>query len=307
MLEITIPAYELFDDVAQEFILEDEKILKLEHSLISISKWESRWNKPFLSNSDKSNEEIMDYIRCMTINKGVPETAYLYVTNKQLQEINKYISAPMTATTVNDKKGGGSKEVLTSELIYYYMIASNIPFECEKWHLNRLLTLIRVCGVKNGKPEKQPQSEVMRNNAALNAARKKQLKTRGQFELIKVTAKGSFNKTEKLLKQSLNYTKYIDFDKYGKMGVEALKSATPKDTGETADSWYYKIEKTNGKVTLSFHNSNIQNGFPIAISLQYGHGTRNGGWVEGYDYINPAVRPIFNELAEAAWKEVKGK
>ena len=115
----------------------------------------------------------------MTINKGVPETAYLYITNKQLQEINDYISAPMTATTITDTEQRPSREVMTSELIYYYMITANIPFECEKWHLNRLLTLIKVCGVKNGDQKKRLPAEVMRSNAALNAARKKQYNTRG--------------------------------------------------------------------------------------------------------------------------------
>lgn len=125
--------------------------------------------------------------------------------------------------------------------------------------------------------------------------------------MISVKTKGSFAKTENMLKRSLNYTKRINLDKYGELGVEALRKATPKDTGETSDAWYYKIENTAGKVSLTFHNSNIQNGAPIAILLQYGHGTRNGGWVEGYDYINPALRPIFDKLAEAAWEEVKGR
>lgn len=125
--------------------------------------------------------------------------------------------------------------------------------------------------------------------------------------MISVKTTGNFNKTENMLKRSLNYTKRINLDKYGERGVEALRQATPKDTGETSGAWYYKIENTAGKVSLTFHNSNIQNGVPIAIILQYGHGTKNGGWVEGYDYINPALRPIFNELAEAAWREVKGR
>lgn len=179
MLEITIPAYELYNDVTQEFVEERARTLHLEHSLISISKWESRWNKPFLANSSLTDEQILDYIKCMTIDKGVPETAYLYINSDQYAQINSYISAPMTATTVTDKNNKLSREVITSELLYYYMIACNIPFECEKWHINRLLTLIKVCGVKNGKQEKQPAAEVMRNNAALNAARKRQLNTRG--------------------------------------------------------------------------------------------------------------------------------
>ena len=96
----------------------------------------------------------------------------------------------------------------------------------------------------------------------------------------------------------------MDLDKYGREGVKALESATPVDTGLTARSWYYEIKKTNGSVSISFYNSNIQNGIPIAIILQYGHGTGTGGWVEGRDYINPAIQPIFDKIAEKAWKEV---
>lgn len=125
--------------------------------------------------------------------------------------------------------------------------------------------------------------------------------------MIKVISKGNFKKTEEMLKRSGNWSSKIDLDKYGSKGVAALKEATPKDTGLTANSWSYNITRSKNSVTISFENSNINDGVPIAIILQYGHGTRNGGWVEGYDYINPAVRPIFDELAKAAWKEVKGK
>lgn len=125
--------------------------------------------------------------------------------------------------------------------------------------------------------------------------------------MIKVISKGNFKKTEEMLKRSGNWSSKIDLDKYGSKGVAALKEATPKDTGLTANSWSYNITRGKNSVIISFENSNINDGVPIAIILQYGHGTRNGGWVEGYDYINPAVRPIFDELAKAAWKEVKGK
>ena len=125
--------------------------------------------------------------------------------------------------------------------------------------------------------------------------------------MIKVISKGNFKKTEEMLKRSGNWSSKIDIDKYGSKGVAALKEATPKDTGLTANSWSYNITRGKNSVIISFENSNINDGVPIAIILQYGHGTRNGGWVEGYDYINPAVRPIFDELAKAAWKEVKGK
>lgn len=179
MLTITIPSYELFNDVTQEFISEDERVIQLEHSLLSISEWESRWNKPFLSNMEKTSNEIIDYVRCMTLTEGVPETAYLYIDNEQYKLINDYIAAPMTATTISEPPGKVSREIMTSELLYYYMIAANIPFECERWHLNRLLTLIRICSIKSQPEKKRPMNEVMKSNAALNAARKKQFNTKG--------------------------------------------------------------------------------------------------------------------------------
>ena len=118
---------------------------------------------------------------------------------------------------------------------------------------------------------------------------------------------GSFNKTERFLKKAHNASKTIDLTKYGEKGVAALQAATPTRTGVTASSWYYKIEKSGSKITLSFLNSNVNRGVPIAIILQYGHGTNNGGWVQGRDYINPALRPVFDEIAQAIWKEVTGK
>ena len=121
--------------------------------------------------------------------------------------------------------------------------------------------------------------------------------------MIKLSSTGNFNRTEKFLKRSNNIK--LELDVYGRKGVAALAAATPVNSGETANSWYYEITKQNGKYTIAFKNSNINNGVPIAIILQYGHGTNNGGWVEGRDYINPAIQPIFDEMAEAAWKEVK--
>lgn len=118
---------------------------------------------------------------------------------------------------------------------------------------------------------------------------------------------GSFNKTERFLKKAHNASKTIDLTKYGEKGVAALQAATPTRTGVTANSWYYKIEKSGSTITLSFLNSNVNRGVPIAIILQYGHGTNNGGWVQGRDYINPALRPVFDEMAQAIWKEVTGK
>lgn len=179
MLELIIPAYELFNEETQEFINEPERTLKLEHSLVSISKWEAHWNKPFLSNKKKTFDEVVDYIKCMTINQGIPDSAYLCLTEEQYAEINRYIVAPMTATTIQEEQGEKSREIITSEIIYYYMIACNIPMECQHWHLNRLMTLIKVCNIKNQPPKKRSMREVMQSNTALNAARKKKLNTKG--------------------------------------------------------------------------------------------------------------------------------
>ena len=124
---------------------------------------------------------------------------------------------------------------------------------------------------------------------------------------IKMVCTGSFNKTEQFLKKANKASKTINLSKYGEKGVAALQAATPTRTGITASSWYYKIEKSGSKITLSFLNSNVNRGVPIAIILQYGHGTNNGGWVQGRDYINPALRPVFDEMVQAIWKEVTGK
>lgn len=180
MLIITVPATEMFDERTQEFIPFKEQTLQLEHSLVSLSKWESKWRKPFLTKNEKTIEETIDYIRCMTITQNVDPNVYNRLSNSNITEINNYIAAPMTATTfsnINQQKS--SREIITSELIYYWMISLNIPMECQKWHLNRLLTLIRVCNIKNTPPKKMNKRELMNRNAALNAARKKQLGTKG--------------------------------------------------------------------------------------------------------------------------------
>lgn len=122
--------------------------------------------------------------------------------------------------------------------------------------------------------------------------------------MISFRHKGDFSKLSKFLEKAKEAVRLGDLDKYGREGVAALSSATPVDSGLTAKSWYYKIERTNGSVKISYFNSNVQNGVPIAVILQYGHGTRNGGWVQGRDYINPAVRPIFDKIANDAWREV---
>ena len=180
MLRVTIPATELWDESKEEFINIKEQTLQLEHSLVSLSKWESKWHKPFLSKDIKTEEETIDYIRCMTITQNVDTKVYDFIPNNIREEIKEYIDDKMTATWFNDDKSGkGSSEQITSELIYYWMITQNIPIKCEKWHLNRLLTLIKVCNVKSQPPKKMGKKALMNRNAALNAARRKQLNTRG--------------------------------------------------------------------------------------------------------------------------------
>ena len=180
MHTITIPERELFNEETGEFIVFKEKKLQLEHSLISLSKWESKWCKSFFIKGEKTPEETIDYIKCMTLTKNVDPELYNYLTKENIDQILKYIDAPMTATTFHeDKTNSTSRERITSELIYYWMIALNIPFECQKWHLNRLLTLIRVCNIKNQPPKKMGKRQLMNRNTALNAARRKQLNSKG--------------------------------------------------------------------------------------------------------------------------------
>lgn len=180
MLHITIPAVEQWDESRQEFVSTKEQTLQLEHSLVSLSKWESKWCKSFLAKQDKTYEETLDYIRCMTITQNVKPETYYCLTKQNLDEIDKYINAPMTATYFpEDKKSGGRGETVTSELIYYWMSALNIPFECQKWHLNRLIAFIRVCSIKNQPPKKMGKRDTINQYAALNAARRKQMNSRG--------------------------------------------------------------------------------------------------------------------------------
>lgn len=181
MLEINIPAKEYFDEDKQEFVVIKEQTLELEHSLISVSKWEAKWHKPFHSQDEKTVEETLDYIKCMTINnRNVDAVVYNGITPSDMKRINEYINDPMTATWFNEQQNKRfSREVITSELIYYWMSAFQIPFSCEKWHLNRLLTLIHVCNVKNQPEKKMSKREIMSRNRALNEARKKKYNTSG--------------------------------------------------------------------------------------------------------------------------------
>lgn len=182
MFQVEIPKQEYFDENASRFVYFEATSFQIEHSLISLSKWESKWNKPFLDGKDKTPEELIDYIRCMTLTKNVDPLVYLNIPDDILKAINSYIEAPMTATWFSDdkiKNKRRSREIITAEIVYYWMIALNIPFECQKWHLNRLLTLIRVCSIKNAPEKKMRKKDILRNNAKLNAARRRSMNSKG--------------------------------------------------------------------------------------------------------------------------------
>ena len=179
MLEITIPKQRLFNEETYEFMHVDETKLCLEHSLVSLSKWESKWHKPFIS-SEKSKEEIMDYIKFMTITKNVNPIVYNALTDENIIQIKNYIDDPMTATTFSQKNNGEhNSEIITAELIYYWMIELKIPVEFQKWHINRLITLIRVCEIKNTPPKKRSSREIASRTAAINAARRQKYAKKG--------------------------------------------------------------------------------------------------------------------------------
>jgi hypothetical protein len=180
VLDILLPEREYFNEEQQEFIKVKSEVIQLEHSLVSLSKWESKWCKPFLGKEEKTNEETLDYIRCMTVTKNIDSSVYAGLPETIFEQIANYINAPMTATWFNEHQGSKKRsEVITAEIIYYWMISQNIPMECQKWHLNRLLTLIRVCSLKNQPPKKMGRKEMLSNRRALNEARRSQLNTRG--------------------------------------------------------------------------------------------------------------------------------
>lgn len=184
MLTIRVPAEELYDEETNEFYTTKETVLRMEHSLISMAKWEARWKKAFLTKRKRTAEETLDYFRCMTINEVDP-SVYDRLTTENVEEILTYINEPMTAVYMGDptsdgESKGGMRDVITAEVLYYDMTALNIPFECEKWHVNRLLALIHVCQIKNN-PNKKTMSkaQISRRNAKLNAARRKAHNTKG--------------------------------------------------------------------------------------------------------------------------------
>lgn len=179
MLQIAIPSHEYFDEVKNEFVMVKGQVIQLEHSLVSISKWESKWNKPFLSKDKKTVDEFLDYVRCMTLTQNVNPMLYKNINQSIADQIMAYIEAPMSATWFHEERGPKSREIITSELIYYWMVALQIPFECQKWHLNRLMTLIKICNIKNAPKKKMSRSEIYSRNAALNAARRKSVGSAG--------------------------------------------------------------------------------------------------------------------------------
>lgn len=183
MLQITVPGFECFDERTNMFSYVKDTTLQLEHSLLSLSKWEQKWKKPFLGKTPKTIEECIDYVRCMTITSNVDPLVYKGLTTSNFELVNQYIEDPMTATWFNEEDNKQfNQNVVTAEIIYYWMVALNIPFECQKWHLNRLLTLVRVCNIKNSPQKKKGRildRASIERRTALNKARREKLKTKG--------------------------------------------------------------------------------------------------------------------------------
>lgn len=183
MLQITIKSQERWDEVNERFIPKGkDQTIALEHSLVSISKWEMKHKKPFLTKDNKTYEEMVDYVRCMTLTQNVDENVYYSLTQEDWDKIRAYIDDSATATTFKDdprNRGRRSSEIITSELVYYWMIAYNIPKEFEKWHFNRLSTLIRICSIKNAAPEKRNRSDMLAERRALNASRRAKHHSKG--------------------------------------------------------------------------------------------------------------------------------
>ena len=180
MFKLEITGGEMYNDKTNEFVTIPKCTISLEHSLVSISKWEAIHCKPFFNRKEnKTKDELISYVKCMTLTPNVDDRVYMFISNDQFFELQKYIESPMTATTFSKENTPPSRQIITSELIYYSMIVNGIPFECQKWHINRLLTLIKVCNIKNGPQKKMSKSQIMNQNAQLNAARRAALHTRG--------------------------------------------------------------------------------------------------------------------------------
>lgn len=179
MLTITVPGVELFDEAANVFKSSEDFTLELEHSLVSLSKWESKYEKPFLGKEEKTSLEVLGYIQCMVLTPDVPSDVYLRLSQENLDDVNTYINAKMTATWFAESKRRPSQEVITSELIYYWIVTMNIPLECQTWHLNRLFTLIQVISLKNEPAKKMSARDIAARNHEINERRRAQLGTRG--------------------------------------------------------------------------------------------------------------------------------
>lgn len=180
MLTITVPGLEFFDEEAQVFVQTELATLELEHSLVSMSKWESKWEKPFLGKEEKTSEETLSYIELMTLTPDIPDTVFTRLSPENVAAINAYIGAKMTATWFSeDTTKPRSSEIITTELVYYWMLSLNIPMECQYWHVNRLFTLIQVCNRKNAPAKKMSRSEIAARNRELNQRRRNELGTRG--------------------------------------------------------------------------------------------------------------------------------
>lgn len=179
MLQIKVTTAEEFDESTSQFVVAETVVLDLEHSLQSLSKWESRWLIPFLSSKTKTEDQVLDYIRMMVVGPKLTDEVLNKFSIDNFQQIHAYIDAPMSATTFNDKQSKGSKDIVTSEIIYYWMIELGIPFECQEWNLNRLLTLIKVCNIKRAPKKKMNSSEIRQQQQDLNERRRKELGSRG--------------------------------------------------------------------------------------------------------------------------------
>lgn len=182
MLRIEVPmTAEGWDEKKRQFVEPKIRVLELEHSLISLSKWESTWHKPFYSKKKKTAEEVLDYIKCMTISKNVEPEVYHRLTDENIEAINEYIENSMTATTFSPNSNTQvGRETITAELIYYWMLVLNIPFEeCQKWHINRLITLIKVCDVKNTPAKKRSNNQIIQDYAAINEVNRKKFNSKG--------------------------------------------------------------------------------------------------------------------------------
>lgn len=180
MLTITVPAKELYDAAKNEFSYSKETVLELEHSLAALSKWEEIYEKPFLTKEQKTTEQVLTYFKCMVVTPNVPPEVFLAFTQENMDAIAAYIEKPMTATWFKNLPAGRtSRETITAELIYYWMIGFQIPDHYDQWHINKLFTLIRVCNEKQEKPKKRPQQEVISEQARLNAERREKYGTSG--------------------------------------------------------------------------------------------------------------------------------